>query len=87
MEINIDKVSEELMRSLEDFKEVLANGSIAEVKAVLRAYIGRIDIDLRNKKARAGFYRLPTRSLGITDLDYEELTIKGGGMSEPKPRA
>jgi hypothetical protein len=30
VEINIDKVSEELMNSLSDFQEVLSNGSIAE---------------------------------------------------------
>lgn len=74
------------MRSLEDFQEVLANGSIAEVKAVLRAYIGRIDIDLHNKKARVGFYRLPTRALGLTCLDYEEVRINGAGFREPKRR-
>ncbi|MFC1856314.1 hypothetical protein ACFL2A_07240, partial [Thermodesulfobacteriota bacterium] len=69
------------MNSLSDFEEVLANGSIAEVKAVLRAYIGRIDIDLRNNKARVGFYRLPTRVVGRTDLDYEKVTINGGKSS------
>jgi hypothetical protein len=77
MEINIDKVSEELMRSLEDFKEVLSNGSIAEVKAVLRAYIGRIDVNPSNRKARVGFYRLPTRAIPRTELEYEEVRIGG----------
>jgi DNA invertase Pin-like site-specific DNA recombinase len=75
LEVDIDKVSEELMQSLSDFHEVLANGSIAEVKAVLRAYIGRIDIDLRNKKARVGFYRLPTRVASRTELDYEKVKL------------
>jgi hypothetical protein len=73
MEINIDKVSEELMNSLSDFQEVISNGSIAEVKAVLRAYIGRIDIDPLNKRARIGFYRIPTRAVPRSELDYEKV--------------
>ncbi|MFC1855276.1 hypothetical protein ACFL2A_01880 [Thermodesulfobacteriota bacterium] len=76
----------EMISGLADFQEVLANGSIAEVKAVLRAYIGRIDIDLRNNKARIGFYRLPTRVIGSRELEYEKVTINGVGMREPKPR-
>jgi hypothetical protein len=75
MEINIDKVSEELMNSLSDFQEVLSNGSIAEVKAVLRAYIGRINVDPLLRKARVGFYRLPTRILNNKYLDFEDVTI------------
>lgn len=74
------------MRSLSDFQEVLANGSIAEVKAVLRAYIGEIHIDSHKKSARVGFYRLPTRALGHTELEYEEVKLSGGEAREPNER-
>lgn len=51
------------MNNLADFPSVLAKGSVAEVKAILRATIGRIEVFPKEKKARVGFLRLPSRAL------------------------
>ena len=63
LEVDIEGVSNRLMECLSEFREVLKNGSIAEVKAVLRAYIGRVEVFPDEKRARVGFFRLPTRAL------------------------
>jgi hypothetical protein len=36
---------------------------VAEVKAILRAYIGRVDYAPETNRARVGFLRMPTRAL------------------------
>ena len=63
LEVDVEAVSQELMKCLTEFQDVLSSGSVAEVKAILRAYIGRIDIFPKERKARVGFYRLPSRAL------------------------
>ena len=37
--------------------------SVAEVKAILRAYIGRVEYDPETNRARVGFLRMPARAL------------------------
>lgn len=51
-----------MMTSIVNLEEVLARGSVAEVKAVLRAYIGRIEVDPFNGKARIAYLPLPVRA-------------------------
>jgi len=47
---------------------------VAEVKAILRAYIGRVGYDHETNRARVGFLRLPTRAL-ISRLAPESARI------------
>ncbi|MBI2930485.1 MAG: recombinase zinc beta ribbon domain-containing protein [Planctomycetes bacterium] len=61
--VSVEAVSREILGNLARLEQVLEAGSIAEVKAILRTYIGRIDVDPKNGKARIGFLRMPTRAL------------------------
>ena len=63
LDADVHAVSEEIMANLGRLEEVLQQGSVAEVKAILRAYIGRTDYDPEKNKARVGFLRMPTRAL------------------------
>ena len=58
----MEAVAEAILKGLDELEQVLAQGSVAEVKALLRAYIGRIEVDPFNGKARIGFLRLPIRA-------------------------
>ncbi len=62
LDVDVDAVVDELSKSLDNLHEVLAEGTVPEVKAVLRAYIGRIEVDPFKGKARIGFLRLPIRA-------------------------
>jgi site-specific DNA recombinase len=65
----------QIMAGLDNLDEVLAQGSVAEVKAVLRAYIGRIEVDPFNGKARIGFLRLPIRAFLSRHLAPESARV------------
>ena len=72
--VNIQDISAEIMGSLDRMQEVLDQGSVAEVKAILRAYIGRIEYDPETNRARVGFLRTPTRAL-VSELAPESARI------------
>lgn len=85
IQIDVKAVADEIMASLERLEEVLDRGSVAEVKAILRAYIGRVDYDLNKNRARVGFLRMPTRAL-VSTLAPESARISvvaGGGFEPP----
>ena len=63
LELDVKAVSREILAGLDRLQEVLAKGSVAEVKAILRAYIGRVDYEPETNRARVGFLRMPTRAL------------------------
>jgi hypothetical protein len=60
---DVETVAEAILKGLDELEQVPAPGSVAEVKALLRAYIGWIEVDAKNGKARIGFLRLPIRAL------------------------
>ena len=55
-------------------REVLEKGSVAEVRAILRAYIGRVEYDPEANRARVGFLRMPARAL-VSGLAPESARI------------
>ena len=63
LDVDVQAASREILAGLDHLQEVLETGSVAEVKAVLRAYIGRVDYNAETNRARVGFLRLPTRAL------------------------
>ena len=62
MSLNVQDISTEIMGSLDRMQEVLEKGSVAEVKAILRAYIGRVEYNPETNRARVGFLRMPARA-------------------------
>lgn len=60
---DVESVAEAILKGLDELQQVLAQGSVAEVKALLRAHIERVDVDVKNGKARIGFFKLPIRVL------------------------
>jgi hypothetical protein len=52
-----------ILKSCDELRQVLEQGSVDEVKAVLRAYFSRIEVDPFNGKARIGLSRLPIPAL------------------------
>ena len=84
MEVDVESVSRELVKRLTEFREVLANGSVAEVKTILMAYIGRIEMFPDKKRARVGFFRLPTRALiSGTAQESARISLVAGTGFEP----
>ena len=61
----VEAISREILAGLDRLEKVLEEGSVAEVKAILRAYIGRVEYDPEKNKARVGFTRLPARALAM----------------------
>jgi DNA invertase Pin-like site-specific DNA recombinase len=74
MSLNVQDISTEIMASLDRMQEVLEKGSVAEVKAILRAYIGRVEYDPETNRARVGFLRMPARAL-VSELAPESARI------------
>jgi hypothetical protein len=70
----VQAASREILAGLDRLQEVLEKGGVAEVKAVLRAYIGRVEYDHEKNRARVGFLRLPTRAL-VSRLASESARI------------
>ena len=62
MNLDLEEAAREVMAGLDRMQEVLDKGSVAEVKAALRAYIGRIEYDPETNRARVGFLRGATRA-------------------------
>jgi site-specific DNA recombinase len=63
IDLDVEAASREILAGLDRLQEVLEKGSVAEVKAILRAYIGRVEYTPETNRARIGFLRLPTRAL------------------------
>ncbi len=85
VDVDVDQVAAELAQRLDNLDEVLRQGSVAEVKSVLRAYIGRIKVDPHKKKARIGFLKIPIRAFS-TDPAARTARISmvaGGGFEPP----
>ncbi len=82
---DVDAAVAQIMAGLDNLEDVLAQGSVAEVKAVLRAYIGRIEVDPFNGKARIGFLRLPIRAFLSRQPSPETARVSGlaGAGFEP----
>jgi len=76
---DVASVTEAILKGLDELQQVLAQGSVAEVKALLRAYIERVDVDVKNGKARIGFFRLPIRaSLSASAPESARITMVAG---------
>jgi len=81
---DVEAVAEAILKSLDELEQVLAQGSVAEVKALLRAYIGRIEVDAKNGKARIGFLRLPIRALSTAPAQKSaRISMVAGAGFEP----
>ncbi|MHC4917669.1 MAG: recombinase zinc ribbon domain-containing protein [Planctomycetota bacterium] len=61
--LDVDSVTAEIMAGLDRIQQVIEEGSVAEVKAVLRRYIARVEYVPGKDKARIGFYDLPVQAL------------------------
>ena len=83
-DVSVEAISSEILGNLERLQQVLEAGSVAEVKAILRAYIGRIDVYPKNGKARIGFLRMPTRALVSESVQSRtRISMVAGGGFEP----
>ena len=84
LDVDVKAASREILAGLDRLQEVLEKGSVAEVKAILRAYIGRVEYDHKKNRARVGFLRLPTRAL-ISKLAPESarISVVAGAGFEP----
>ena len=84
LDLDVKAVSREILAGLDRLQEVLEKGSVAEVKAILRAYIGRVEYDHGTNRARVGFLRLPTRAL-VSRLAPESagISVVAGAGFEP----
>ncbi|GEM_PF-904636 len=81
---DVHAASTEILGQLNRLQEVLEEGSVAEVKAILRAYIGRIEYNPENNRARVGF--LPSRALVsrlVLGRENEIVSMVAGGGFEP----
>ena len=84
LDVDVQAASREILAGLDRLQEVLEKGGVAEVKAVLRAYIGRVEYDHEKNRARVGFLRLPTRAL-ISRVAPESarISVVAGAGFEP----
>jgi len=84
LQLDVEEMSREILAGLDRLQDVLEKGSVAEVKAILRAYIGRVEYDPDENRARVGFLRLPTRAL-ISKLAPESarISVVAGAGFEP----
>ena len=84
LDVDVKAASREILAGLDRLQEVLEKGSVAEVKAILRAYIGRVEYDHKKNRARVGFLRLPPRAL-ISKLAPESarISVVAGAGFEP----
>jgi DNA invertase Pin-like site-specific DNA recombinase len=84
LDVDVQAASREILAGLDRLQEVLEKGSVAEVKAILRAYIGRVEYDHETNRARVGFLRLPTRAL-VSRLAPESarISVVAGARYEP----
>ena len=100
LNVNVQTISKEIMANLDQLQEVLDKGSVPEVKAILRAYIGRVEYDPDKNRARVGFLRMPARALTtsvapesaifsmVAGAGFEPATSCSGatGLANRKPR-
>jgi len=84
LDLDVRAASREILAGLDRLQEVLEKGSVAEVKAVLRAYIGRVEYDHETNRARIGFLRLPTRALiSKAAPESARISVVAGAGFEP----
>jgi DNA invertase Pin-like site-specific DNA recombinase len=82
-DVNIDRAAKEVVTQIERLPEVLAHGSVAEVKSVLRGFIATIEYNPETRKARVGFYPLersePARAiLGFNAPESARISMVAG---------
>ncbi len=83
--IDVETLSRQILANLDRLEQVLESGSVAEVKAILRAYIDQIEVDMETNKARVGFRKLPARAL-VSESAHSRTRISmvaGGGFEPP----
>jgi len=83
VDVNIDRAAKEVVAQIERLPEVLAHGSVAEVKSVLRGFIATIEYNPETRKARVGFYPLersePARAiLGFNAPESARISMVAG---------
>ena len=84
LDLDVRAASREILAGLDRLQEVLEKGSVAEVKAILRAYIGRVEYDHETNRARVGFLRLPTRALiSKAAPESARISVVAGAGFEP----
>lgn len=83
LDVDIDRAAKEVIAQIERFPEVLAHGSVAEVKSVLKGFIATIEYNPETRKARVGFYPLdrtePARAiLGFNAPESARISVVAG---------
>jgi len=58
LDVDIETATKDVVGQIERLPEILAHGSVAEVKSVLRGFIAAIEYNPEERKARVGFYPL-----------------------------
>jgi len=88
LDVDIVTATKEVVAQIERLPEVLAHGSVAEVKSVLRGFIATIEYNPETRKARVGFYPLertePARAiLGFNAPENARISGVAGARVEP----
>ena len=88
IDVDINRAVKEVVGQIERLPEVIAHGSVAEVKSVLRGFIATIEYNPETRKARVGFYPLersePARAiLGFNAPESARISVVAGAGFEP----
>jgi DNA invertase Pin-like site-specific DNA recombinase len=88
LDVDIVTATKEVVAQIERLPEVLAHGSVAEVKSVLRGFIATIEYNPETRNARVGFYPLersePARAiLGFNAPENARISGVSGARVEP----
>jgi hypothetical protein len=88
LDVDIVTATKEVVAQIQRLPEVLAHGSVAEVKSVLRGFIATIEYNPETRKARVGFYPLertePARAiLGFNAPESARISMVAGARYEP----
>ncbi|MHC4916965.1 MAG: recombinase family protein, partial [Planctomycetota bacterium] len=88
IDIDVQTASKEMLGQLDELQQKITEGSVAEVKAIMEAYIHRIEYDPETNRARIGFYDLPTPAL-LSRVAPENAThrLVAGAGCEPATSA
>jgi len=83
LDVDIATATKEVVAQIERLPEVLAHGSVAEVKSVLGGFIATIEYNPETRKARVGFYPLertePARAiLGFNAPESARISMVAG---------
>jgi hypothetical protein len=77
-EVDVKAASSTMLRQLDDFSKLMAEGTVDERRSVVRAFVDRVEIDRSRREARFFFLQLPDSRKRISGPKAGDLINRDG---------